>query len=124
MRDFARDEQDLQDLHDLQDLASVCFCPLLVGKARQILTVSIPFQREGVSEQRNRRAPLNKVKFLFPSNGTAFLNAKARVWMYLKKGLMKFRFPSNGTAFPNMQPHEHDADLRIVSIPFHRDGVS
>ena len=79
---------------------------LPVGKDLQILTVLIPFKRDGVSEQRNRRAPLNKVKFRFPSSGKAFPNVfDVLVLHYNEKPV--FLFPSSGKAFLNNASPRH-----------------
>ena len=69
-----------------------CLCP---ADGR----VSIPFHREGVSEQ------------------------SAKVY-YGPKKRGKFLFPSNGTAFLNLTKWYNSGKLLNVSIPFNRDGVS
>ena len=48
---------------------------------RQTRTVSIPFKRDGVSELREWWPLNDDDAFLFPSNGTAFLNANYPKWI-------------------------------------------
>ncbi len=112
--------------------------------------VSIPFKRDGVSKRQDCRGVAigKKVKFLFPSNGTAFPNdargiqspsrkdgycfyslqpgRRFQTWSshQLNHRTLTFLFPSNGTAFPNCKiPSVCWYDCG-VSIPFNRDGVS
>ena len=66
----------------------------------QTPNVSIPFKREGVSElERGDASTLDPAGFLFPSNGTAFLNEANSIPKI--SNLFQFLFPSNGTAFLN-----------------------
>ena len=61
--------------------------------------VSIPFKRDGVSELLSKSVNTDiVVRFLFPSNGTAFLNQAGNLGLVKA---FKFLFPSNGTAFLN-----------------------
>ena len=87
--------------------------------------VSIPFKRDGVSEQATGATHIETIEweFLFPSNGTAFLNTliEARLATPI---VIKFLFPSTGTAFLNYKAQQALHGTSEVSIPFKRDGVS
>ena len=63
------------------------------------LGVSIPFKRDGVSERTAGEDIVGIItKFLFPSNGTAFLNQMVADDINQRE---LFLFPSTGTAFLN-----------------------
>ena len=63
--------------------------------------VSIPFNREGVSELNLFTAPKPVVSlFLFPSTGKAFLNTP-HAYSNCITTAIEFLFPSTGKAFPN-----------------------
>ena len=63
-------------------------------------SVSIPFKREGLSEQVQMiPAVAATPEFQFPSNGKVFLNR----WQYKAdtEDVSEFQFPSNGKVFLN-----------------------
>ena len=111
--------------------------------------VSIPFKREGVSEHQGAESNvLTSTRFLFPSNGKAFLNLVQNANIVLDQFIVSisfkrdgvselsehaqlvgaviysFLFPSNGKAFLNRRRRTLPCGESRVSIPFKRDGVS
>ena len=62
-------------------------------------------------------------KFPFPSTGKAFPNLTIE---HAVAGIeCQFPFPSTGKAFPNQAfLHVTPKQERLVSIPFHREGIS
>ena len=72
---------------------------ILTDDGNRARCVSIPFHRDGVSEL-GRIAKTVSVHgvFLFPSTGTAFLNLMT---MNVHERQLRFLFPSTGTAFLN-----------------------
>ena len=87
-----------------------------------VLTVSIPFKREGVSEH-NVTEPQDdsRAEFQFPSNGKVFPNCQA-VSSFFRFNKVSIPFKREGVSELKW-PGGIEAFLS-VSIPFKREGVS
>ena len=99
----------------------------IVARALLAIRVSIPFKREGVSEQIGLiQLALDRDMFRFPSNGKAFLNAKAG-WVYnLVEETERVSIPFKREGVSERQAGKtwKEALHLVVSIPFKREGVS